>query len=204
MDTLHRCRSSLRVAVVLALGTIILAILHIDRALDLQAGYTMIQPSFLKYLQLRITQSTVSLHTISVSVTNTHPSAPVTFLKWNSPLDPAALGLGLVRVIPAGATEPIHIEAIKISRLMPPKSDSLVTLQPGDSASSTVELRGPIVPDSLWDAGPAKVAMKGRWMAVWPELTKEDLLLDVEKLRSVGAGVGSLVGEWESECIEVS
>ncbi|KAI1352128.1 hypothetical protein F5Y01DRAFT_314118 [Xylaria sp. FL0043] len=164
----------------------------------------MTQQSFLKYLQLRIAQSTVSPHAISVSVTNTHPSVVVTFLKWNSPLDPAALGLGLVHIIPAGATEPIHIEAIKISRLMPPKSDSLVTLQPGDSATSTVELRGPIVPDSLWDAGPAKVAMKGRWMAVWPELTKEDLLSDAEKLRAVGAGIGALVGEWESEYIEVS
>lgn len=127
----------------------------------------------------------------------------MTILKWNSPLDPAALGLGLVRIIPAGTTEPIHIEAIKISRLMPPKPDSLVTLLPQDSATNTVELRGPIVSESLWDAGPVKVVMKGRWMAVWPVLTKEDLLLDTERLQSVGAGVGSLIGEWESECIEV-
>ncbi|KAI1425826.1 hypothetical protein F5Y12DRAFT_744755 [Xylaria sp. FL1777] len=164
----------------------------------------MTQPSFLTNLQLNISQSTVSPRTISVSVTNAHPSIPVTILKWNSPLDPAALGLGLVRIIPAGSTESVHIDAIKINRLMPPTIDLLVTLLPQDSATSTVELRGPFAPDSLWDAGPVKVVIKGRWMAIWPELTKEELLLNSERLKSVGAGVGSLIGEWESECIEVS
>ncbi|KAI0416779.1 hypothetical protein F5X98DRAFT_387758 [Xylaria grammica] len=163
----------------------------------------MTEPSFLDNLQLRIAQSTVLPRSISVSVTNTHPSSPVTILKWNSPLDPAALGLGLVRITPANTTEPFHIDAIKIQRLMPPKAESLVTLTPGDSATSTVELRELIVPQGLFDAGPAKVTMKGRWMAVWPEMTKEDLLLDTKRLQSVGAGVGSLIGDWESECIEV-
>ncbi|KAF2964033.1 hypothetical protein GQX73_g9534 [Xylaria multiplex] len=164
----------------------------------------MAESSFLANLQLNIAQSTSSPHPISVSVTNTHPSTPVTILKWNSPLDPAALGLGLVRILPAQTAEQFHIEPIKIKRLMPPKEDSLVTLLPGDSATSTIELRDPIVPKGLWDAGPAKVTMKGRWMAVWPEMTKEDLLVHTEKLQSVGAGVGSLIGEWGSECIEIS
>ncbi|KAI1305749.1 hypothetical protein F5Y03DRAFT_394934 [Xylaria venustula] len=164
----------------------------------------MAQESFLAYLQVNITQSTTSPHAITVSVTNTHPSFPVTILKWNSPLDPAALGLGLVRVIPAGATEPIHIDAIKISRIMPPKVESLVTLLPRHSVTGTVDLRSPIVPSYIWETGPAKVAMKGRWMAVWPELTKEYLLSHTERLQSVGAGAGSLIGEWESGYIEIS
>ncbi|KAI0534481.1 hypothetical protein GGR58DRAFT_516083 [Xylaria digitata] len=164
----------------------------------------MTEPSFLVNLQLNIAQSTVSPHAISLSVTNTHPSTPVTILKWNSPLDPAALGLGLVRILPAQTVEQFHIEPIKIKRLMPPKADSLVTLLPGDSTTSTIELRDPIVPKTLWDAGPAKVTIKGRWMAVWPGMTREDLLIDTERLQSVGAGVGSLIGDWESEWIEIS
>ncbi|KAJ3578153.1 hypothetical protein NPX13_g2412 [Xylaria arbuscula] len=164
----------------------------------------MAQPEFLANLQVDISQSTDSPHTLSVSVTNTHPSVPVTILKWNSPLDPAALGLGLLEIVPAGGTEPIQIQTIKISRLMPPKAESLVTLRPLESAMNTVELREPMVPSDIWSAGPAKVTMKGRWMAVWPEITEEDLLSDTEKLKSVGAGAGSLVGEWESGSVEIS
>ncbi|KAI0435637.1 hypothetical protein F4803DRAFT_567498 [Xylaria telfairii] len=164
----------------------------------------MAQRSFLDNLQLNITKSPISRPAISISITNTHLSTSVTILKWNSPLDSAALGLGLVQVISAEATEPIHIDAIRISRLMPPTADSLVTLLPGETATNTIELRDPIIPKRVWDVGPAKVKISGRWMAVWPELTKEDVLSDSQRLQSVGAGVGSLIGDWESEYIEVS
>ncbi|KAI1753546.1 hypothetical protein F4782DRAFT_529426 [Xylaria castorea] len=142
----------------------------------------MAQPSFLSNLQLNVTQSPIAQPAIS----------------------PAALGLGLIHVIPTGTTQPIHIDAIKISRLMPPRADSLVTLLPGESVTNTVELRDPIVPKHAWDAGPAKVRMSGRWMAVWPDLSKEDVLSDTQRLQSVGVGVGSSIGDWESEYIELS
>lgn len=206
MENLHRCcRSPLAFAFVLALGTIILATIHLNGTLDsLRTGHTMAQPEFLTNLQVDISQSTVSPHALSVSVRNTHPSVPVTVLKWNSPLDPAALGLGLLEIVPAGASEPIQLRTIKISRLMPPKAESLVTLQPHESATNIVELREPSVPGNLWDAGPVRVTMKGRWMAVWPEMTREGLLSDTERLQSVGAGAGSLVGEWGSGSVELS
>ncbi|KAI0865128.1 hypothetical protein F4860DRAFT_500808 [Xylaria cubensis] len=164
----------------------------------------MAQPSFLSNLRLNVTQSSVAQPAISVSVTNTHSSIPVTILKWNSPLDSAALGLGLVHVIPAGTTQPVHIDSIKINRLMPPTADSLVTLLPGESATNTIELRDPIVPKCVWDTGPVKVRMSGRWMAAWPELTKEEVLSDTQRLQSVGAGVGSLIGNWETDYVELS
>ncbi|KAI1745886.1 hypothetical protein F4680DRAFT_399514 [Xylaria scruposa] len=197
----HRRYSLLVFTVALALGTFIIRTFHSS---DLWAEHTMAQPFFLSHLQLNVTQSPVAEPAISVSVTNTHSSTPVTFLKWDSPLDSAALGLGLVHVIPAGTTQPVHINSIKISRLMPPKGDSLVTLLPGESATNTVELRDPIVPKRVWDTGPAKVRMSGRWMAVWPELTKEDVLSDTQRLQSVGAGVGSLIGNWETEYVELT
>ncbi|KAJ8129534.1 hypothetical protein O1611_g4094 [Lasiodiplodia mahajangana] len=143
----------------------------------------MSQASFLANLQLDVTHDPNSHHSILISLTNTHPSIPVTILKWNSPLDPAALQLGLVCIIPAGTSQPIHIDAIKISRLMPPSANSLITLFPGERATNTLELHGPIVPDVVWGAGPVKIRMTGRWMAVWPGLTKEDLLSEDAKLK---------------------
>lgn len=163
----------------------------------------MADESFLTNLQLRVVGSPTSQHAISVSITKMHSSTAVTILKWNSPLDAAVLGLGLVQVIPAGATEPIHINAIKIKRLMPPNADSLVTLLPGETASNTIDLDHPLVPNNIWAAGPAKVRMAGRWVAVWPGSAKEELLSDTQALQSVGAGVGSLTGTWESEYVNI-
>ncbi|ETS75348.1 hypothetical protein PFICI_12292 [Pestalotiopsis fici W106-1] len=159
----------------------------------------MTQESFLVNLQTNVSVTSKNPPIISVSVKNTHSSEVATILKWESPLDPAALALGLVSVIPAGTTEPIRINALKISRAMPPGSESLVTLGPGESATNTLELREPIVPGSVWASGdPATVWLSGRWMAVWLGLTKDDLQKDMQKLQAVGAGVGSLIGRWES------
>lgn len=141
---------------------------------------------------------------LSVSVKNTHPSTPLTLLNWDSPLDPLALQLGLVSVTAAGASAPIDMPTIKISRAMPPGADSLVTLRPGESASSVVELRDTFVPKETWAQGKAKVSMKGHWAAVWPGLNKDELLGNPEKLSALGGGGDSvLTGEWESATIDI-
>ncbi|KAF6811236.1 hypothetical protein CMUS01_13306 [Colletotrichum musicola] len=197
----HRSRGPLSLPVAVALGAIVILTLYFYSPLQL---LTMAEPtSFLDSLQVSISQSSASPPSISVSVKNTHPDTAVTVLKWNSPLDPIIFGLGQVSITPHGASEPIPAHAIKVSRKMPPGPESLVTLRPGESAENVVELGEPRVPGNVWDAGSAKVALKGRWMAVWPGLTTEELLQQPEKLQSVGAGVGSLTGDWESETIEV-
>lgn len=141
---------------------------------------------------------------LSVSVKNTHPSTTLTLLRWDSPLDPLALQLGLVSVTPAGAQAPIDMPTIKVSRAVPPGADSLVTLRPGESASSVVELREMFVPKATWAQGKVEVSMKGRWAAVWPGLGKDDLLGDVQKLSALGGGGdGVLTGEWESPTIAI-
>ncbi|KAF5518811.1 putative secreted protein [Colletotrichum aenigma] len=156
-------------------------------------------------LQLSLSQTVASkAPSVSVSVKNTSPDTPVTILKWNSPLDEAALGLGLVSITPAGASESIHIDAVKLTRKMPPSAESLITLLPGESVSNVIELREPRVSKDVWKAGHAKVKMTGRWMAVWPGLTTKELLQQPEKLQSVGAGAGgSLAGDWKIEAAEV-
>ncbi|KAL0931575.1 uncharacterized protein CTRU02_214310 [Colletotrichum truncatum] len=201
MSFQRRIRGSGSLPIALTVGAIITVALYFYSPLQLP---TMAEPSlFLANLQLSLSQSASRSPSITVSVKNTHSDTPVTILKWNSPLDPAALGLGQVSILPAGSSEPIHNDAIKISRIMPPGAESLITLRPGESAENTVELREPRVPDGIWKQGKAKVTMRGRWMAVWPGLTTEDLLQHPEKLQGVGAGEGSLIGNWETETIEV-
>lgn len=161
--------------------------------------------SLANHLEVSLSQtSATATPSLSVSVKNTHPSTPLTLLKWDSPLDPLALQLGLVSVTPAGASAPVDMPTIKVSRAMPPGADSLVTLQPGESASSVVELRDMFVPKATWAQGKAEVSMKGRWAAVWPGLSKDDLLADLRKLSALGGGGdGVLTGEWESPTVRV-
>ncbi|KAG8162046.1 hypothetical protein KVR01_007811 [Diaporthe batatas] len=140
---------------------------------------------------------------LSVSVKNTHPSTTLTLLRWDSPLDPLALQLGLIAVTPAGgASAPLDMPTIQIRRAMPPDAESLVTLRPGESASSVVELRDSFVPRDTWAQGKAKIGMRGSWAAIWPGLRKDDLLGDVERLSALGGGDGVLTGEWESPTVE--
>jgi hypothetical protein len=167
--------------------------------------FMMPEFSLAKNLEISISQASASsaAPSLSISVKNTHPSTPVTLLKWDSPLDPLALQLGLISVTPAGASAPVDMPIINVRRAMPPGTDSLVVLQPGESVSSVVDLRDSFVPGETWDKGKAKVGMKGQWGAVWPGLTKDDLLADPEKLSALGGGDGALTGEWESPTISV-
>lgn len=139
---------------------------------------------------------------LSISVKNSHPSTTLTLLRWDSPLDPLALQLGLISVTPAGASAPIDMPTIQVRRAMPPDAESLVTLPPGESVTSIVELRDTFVPEDTWAQGKAKIGMKGSWGAVWPGVKKDDLLGDLEKLNALGAGDDVLTGEWESPTIE--
>lgn len=168
-------------------------------------SYVMSDFSLTDNLEVRLSQASAApAPSLSISVKNTHPSTAVTLLRWDSPLDPLALQLGLISVTAAGAPAPIDMPTIQIRRAMPPGADSLVTLQPGESASSVVELRDSFVPKDTWAQGKAKVGMKGSWGAVWPGLVKDDLLADLEKLSALGGGGdGVLTGEWESPTIEV-
>ncbi|KAI3543384.1 hypothetical protein CSPX01_06380 [Colletotrichum filicis] len=203
MNPHHRSRGPLSFPAALAIGAVIVLTFYFYSPLQSFTMTSDSSSSFLNNLEVSLSQSGTSPPKVSVSVKNTHPDTPVTLLKWNSPLDPAVLGLGQVSIQPAGASEPIETHAIMINRKMPPGAESLVTLRPGESADRIVELREPRVPGDVWEAGKAKVAMKGRWMAVWPGMTTEEVLQNPEKLTSVGAGAGSLIGEWETETIEV-
>ncbi|KAG7128187.1 putative secreted protein like [Verticillium longisporum] len=154
----------------------------------------------LSKLAVDIRQTATSPPTLAVKVINNYDS-PLTILTWESPLDPAAIALGLLSITPAGADKPLDLPIVQFRRVMPPEPDNLVTLQPGESRGQDLVLKEPAVPVGEL-GGKASIYIKGSWSSVWPttadKLTPEEL----EKLQfgdSVLSG-----GEFKSDVIEVT
>ncbi|KAK0610620.1 hypothetical protein B0T17DRAFT_500634 [Bombardia bombarda] len=98
-------------------------------------------------LTLTLTQTSTSPPTLLLTVLNTSPSVTYTLLTWSSPLDPAALALGLISVRTPADNKPFPIANIMLKRVVPTSNtdDAFVTLAPGESASSEVVFRDPVV-----------------------------------------------------------
>lgn len=153
----------------------------------------------LSKLALRIRQTSEKPPSLSFSVENKH-DAPLTILRWNTPLDPLAIQVGLVSITPEGKSEPIEVHTVQLRRIMPPRPEDLVTLQPGESQEQEIILKEPIVAlDSLGKT--ARVAVKGKWQVVWPTTADKLSQATLEKLQF---GEGVLTGEFESETIDVT
>lgn len=103
--------------------------------------------------------------TIVATVTNTNDK-PVTVLEYDSPLDSLALQLGLLKITPEGATEPMELPIIQFRRVWPPSKDSLITIPAGGSAKNEIPLKEPLIkPQDL--SGKPSVKLVGQWRAVW-------------------------------------
>ncbi|KKY36334.1 hypothetical protein UCDDA912_g03663 [Diaporthe ampelina] len=153
----------------------------------------------LSQLHVSLSQASKSPPAISIKVTNKSPS-PVTILSWESPLDELALSLGLLSITPSGASEPLEIDRIMVSRKLPPSEKSLVSLAPGESRENQVVLKELLVPAEKLKGKKSAVEVKGRWMGVWPK-TRDELSSDaIEK----GAhGGGAVAGTFASDSIEI-
>ncbi|GKT40658.1 uncharacterized protein ColSpa_00839 [Colletotrichum spaethianum] len=144
-------------------------------------------------LAVRIRQTSTSPPTLALSVTNNH-DAPLTILRWKTPLDPLAIQVGLVSITPGA-----RLPTIELRRVMPPPPDDLITLQPGERREQQVVLKEPIVPlDQLGKT--ARVAVKGKWQTVWPTTADK---LSKETIEKLQFGDGVLTGEFESEAADV-
>ncbi|KAI8300922.1 hypothetical protein K4K61_009374 [Colletotrichum sp. SAR11_59] len=153
----------------------------------------------LSKLSIRIRQSSTSPPTVTFSVTNDH-NAPLTILRWATPLDPLALQLGVLSVTPDGADAPLEIDTIALKRVMPPRDEDMVTLQPGDTTENEVILRETVLPFDRLGKKP-RVAAKGTWQTVWPTTVDK---LSKDTLMKLQFGDGVLSGEFETEAIEVT
>lgn len=136
---------------------------------------------------------------ISIKVTNNSPT-PVTILSWESPLDQLALSLGLLSITPAGASGPLEIDRIMVSRKMPPSDSSLVSLAPGESRENEVVLKELLVPAEKLKGRKSTVEVKGRWMGVWPKSRDE---LTSEAIEKGAYGGGAVAGTYASDSIEI-
>jgi hypothetical protein len=151
----------------------------------------MSSDSVVSGLKVSVRQASKDPPKLIISVTNTN-SVPVTVFIWDSPLDSLAVQLGHVSFIPEGE-EPIDIPKIQVRRLMPPKEDAFVTIEPGQTEEREVLLREPVVPLDKLKGKKVAVVVKGEWKGVWVG-RKEDLSL--EALRN---GDNALKGSYESE-----
>ncbi|KAF9870634.1 hypothetical protein CkaCkLH20_11940 [Colletotrichum karsti] len=153
----------------------------------------------LSKLTVRIRQSSTSPPTLTLSVTNDHTS-PLTILRWNTPLDPVALAVGVLSVTPEGEDTPLELDLIALKRLMPPPEDDIVTLHPGESREQEVVLREPALPFDKLGKKP-RIAAKGKWQTVWPTTADK---LSKETIEKLQFGDGVLSGDFETEAIEVT
>ncbi|KAI0393225.1 hypothetical protein F5Y17DRAFT_433335 [Xylariaceae sp. FL0594] len=145
-------------------------------------------------LKVSVSQASQDPPKLTIGVTNTNPEQPVTVFIWDSPLDSIAVQLGLVSFTPEGQTEPVDIPTIQVRRLMPPKEDAFVTIEPGATEEREVLLREPVVPlDKLKGKGEVTVVVKGEWRGVWAG-KKGDI-----SLQTLRNGDDSLKGGFESE-----
>jgi hypothetical protein len=146
--------------------------------------------------------------TLLITLKNTNPKVPITILTWNSPFDALLVQLGLLIITPPASSTPLHIPTIMVKRRMPPPEDNLITLEPGEDVSRTVEIGERFVAPEQWrgdgSGGRAKVQLKGRWTAVWPGVKKPELV-GTQRLETLGydGEEGVLMGEYESDTLEI-
>lgn len=137
--------------------------------------------------------------TIRITVTNTG-SGPVTLLTYDSPLDPAALQLGLLSLTPLGAAAPLDLPVAHLRRIWPPTRNLLVALAPGESADSEIFFREAVVTaEELGER--ATVVVRGQWSAVWAK--GKDEVSDGE-LNDPQGSADSFQGSFASEPLEVT
>lgn len=164
-----------------------------------QANTTTIMASgTLSHLAVSIRKS--ASNDLTFSVTNNHDE-PITLLRWESPLDPLAVKLGKVKLFaPADSKEALDIPIIMVRRKMPPGQESLVTIEPGATAESTIELREPLVPvDKL--KGDVKVSYQGRWVSAWQKRADK---ISPKELEDLNAGEEALSGDYSMEPVTLN
>lgn len=154
--------------------------------------------------EISTAQTSIALH---ITVTNTHPTSSVSFLRWSTPLDPlgAAMGLFVVKPLPHPPTdeevEPLKTLGLKPKRLMPQSeifpanSDQVITLEAGQSVERDVLLHEPQYV-GLVKGEKYAVGVTGTWHGIW---VNDGELMEF----SVKEGSRLLRGSYDIEGVEI-
>lgn len=114
--------------------------------------------------------------TVKVTIQNTHPTSYMSFLSWDTPVDPSALNTGVLTIVYAVSGEPVPGPGLKLNRLLPPPREDIIELAPQETIEVDIDLSAPWIPG---DGKLVKVHALGEWRAVWAkgkdEITNEEL-----------------------------
>lgn len=132
---------------------------------------------------------------LKVSLQNTSPDKPVSFLRWSSPLDSKAGAMGIYVFTSKSSGEPAPSLNLKLNRMMPKSgvfsSEDTIRIEAGGKIESDVEIKAPEV--VLKKGEKYLVSAKGWWMHVLPG--------DHAELKTAHTD-GVLMGGYESEAVE--
>ncbi|KAF2686648.1 hypothetical protein K458DRAFT_416001 [Lentithecium fluviatile CBS 122367] len=122
-------------------------------------------------LEFKLSQISRNPPSLLVTLKNNHPDTPFTILKWGTPLDVQAQNLGLFKLVDEATGNEVEMHNIKISRLMPPSREDLVTVAPGTEEATEVVFNKPWMPETK----PAKykVQAQGTFAGVWDRYGNE-------------------------------
>lgn len=131
---------------------------------------------------------------LGITLHNTSPDKPVTFLRWSSPLDPKAAAMGRFVFTSKKSGKPARCLDLKLNRKIPASGayspDDTIHIEAGGSISRDVEIRAPEV--QLEEGETYSIIAKGWWMHVQ--------IGDHTELKNGQDGM--LMGDFESKPVE--
>lgn len=121
-------------------------------------------------LQLSVHLSATTDRKLKITITNNDFTTPRTFLRWDTPFDPRALDMGILKLEDAESGQDLPSPGVKLNRRLPPPRDDLVEVPAGGEVSKEIELKAPWLPG---DGRKVQVSAKGEWKAVWKKARDE-------------------------------
>lgn len=152
----------------------------------------------LDQLSLRISQAGVNPSRVRIALQNTHPSAPLTILKWDTPFDENPLVLGVLTISDGATGEEVGLTRIMRNRQLPPTKAALMELRPRATVENEVSLIAPAV--KLEKSKKYKIQVRGSWKAAWPCKLADVTSTDLEKMSD---SERALTGNFESNEINL-
>ncbi|KAF1927749.1 uncharacterized protein M421DRAFT_421592 [Didymella exigua CBS 183.55] len=141
------------------------------------SSFTMSQTSSeIPGLSISLAQVSADPPTLRITLKNENEDTPYTLLKWDTPMDDAALNTGVFKITNADSGAEVEQLIMQIRRRMPPGQSQLAGVRPGEEEHLDVVFDRPWMPDTK----PAKYKvhaqglLKGAWDKLRSEVTDDE------------------------------